>query len=322
MSLTYAEAGVDIENSDSLTTEIKKRASKGPSGWELPAAGGFAAALQLPPEVVDPVILAATDGVGTKVHLAAEMGRLNTIGVDLVAMCVNDIMCHGGRPTAFLDYYASNTLDSRVLEVVEGIVWGCDLARVPLVGGETAEMPGTYRKDALDLAGFALGVVERSKMLPRGDIQAGDSIIGVPSSGLHSNGYSLVRKVLENPQAREDLEMWAEEADIDVLQPTTIYTRLVDDLLGKVGAIAHITGGGLVANTERVIPGFKADIDWRAWVKPTIYHWLSTYVKEAEMRITFNCGIGLAIVTKHPDEVLAVLRNHGYNKSTLIGVVV
>lgn len=303
--LTYAQAGVDIDEGARLVELIKPAARATARPGAAVALGGFAAALDLKAAgFVDPILLATTDGVGTKLKIAIETGRRATIGIDLVAMCVNDLICQGGEPLLFLDYYATGKLDAEIgAEIVTGIAEGCRLADCALAGGETAELPGLYAGDDFDLAGFALGAAERGRLLPHADdIRAGDAIIGVASSGAHSNGYSLIRKVVE----RTGLA-WTAPAPFDaardladaLLAPTRIYVRSVLPLIDAVKGLAHITGGGLVENTPRALPdGLAAKIDWDAWERPALFDWLQREggVPEADMRRTFNLGVGLVAI--------------------------
>ena len=305
--LTYAQAGVDIDEGERLVDLIKPAAKSTARPGAEAALGGFAAAFD--PKAAgfeDPIFLATTDGVGTKLKIAIESGRHETVGIDLVAMCVNDLSAQGAEPLMFLDYYATGKLhaDEAAL-VVQGIAEGCRQAGCALAGGETAEMPGMYAKGDYDLAGFAIGAAERGTLLPRvNEMQAGDAIIGIASSGPHSNGYSLVRKVV----ARSGLA-WDAPAPFAkgkalaeaLLTPTRIYARALkpvfDAKLAK-GA-AHITGGGLVENTPRALPDhLAADFDWTAWTRPAVFDWLQETggVPEADMRRTFNLGVGMVLI--------------------------
>ncbi|NWG53891.1 MAG: phosphoribosylformylglycinamidine cyclo-ligase [Hydrogenophilaceae bacterium] len=329
--LTYAQAGVDIDEGARLVELIKPAARATARPGAAATLGGFAAGLDLKAAGFhDPILLATTDGVGTKLKIAIETGRRATIGIDLVAMCVNDLLCQGGEPLLFLDYYAVAKLDAEIgAEIVRGIAEGCVQAGCALAGGETAELPGLYAGDDFDLAGFALGAAERGRLLPReSEIRAGDVIIGVASSGAHSNGYSLIRKIVE----RTGLA-WTAPAPFDpardladaLLTPTRIYVKSVLPLLDAIKGLAHITGGGLIDNTPRALPqALAAKIDWDAWTRPALFEWLQAEggVPEADMRRTFNLGIGLvAIVARDlADEVERSLAAAG-EMAAIIGEV-
>jgi phosphoribosylaminoimidazole synthetase len=305
--LTYKDAGVDIDEGERLVELIKPAAKSTARPGAEAALGGFAALFD--PKAAgfkDPVFLATTDGVGTKLKIAIESGRHDTVGVDLVAMCVNDLSAQGAEPVMFLDYYATGTLHAReAAAVVAGIAEGCRQAGAALAGGETAEMPGMYARGDYDLAGFAIGAAERGTLLPRvDDMRAGDVLIGVASSGPHSNGYSLVRKIVERsgldwdaPAPFEPNKSLAEA----LLAPTRIYAKALkpvfDAKLAK-GA-AHITGGGLVENTPRALPDHLVpEFDWAAWERPPVFRWLQETggVPEDDMRRTFNLGVGFVLV--------------------------
>ncbi|CAD6235185.1 GSCOCG00007850001-RA-CDS [Cotesia congregata] len=318
-TLSYKSSGVDIQAGDSLVGRIKSLVSGTKTSGVLGSIGGFGGLFDTRAAgFVDPILVSGTDGVGTKLKIAIEAGKHQTVGIDLVAMCVNDVLAHGAQPLFFLDYFACGHLDVNVAaEVVSGIVEGCKRAGCSLIGGETAEMPDMYSTGDYDLAGFAVGAVERENLLPRsGEIGEGDVVIGLPSSGVHSNGFSLVRKVLKlngiclQDTAPFSTRTFAEE----LLEPTRIYTRsVVEALKAKVvKAFAHITGGGLVENVPRVLPpGLAVVLDADKWKIPRIFGWLATAggVNEAEMLRTFNCGIGGIIVCakQHQDRVLKLL---------------
>jgi phosphoribosylformylglycinamidine cyclo-ligase len=305
-ALTYAKAGVDIDAGNTLVEAIKPlaRATARPgAGADL---GGFGALFDLKAAgFIDPVLVACNDGVGTKVKIAIEAGRHETIGIDLVAMCVNDLIVQGAEPLFFLDYFASGALDVDVAKaVIGGIAEGCREAGAALIGGETAEMPGLYAGGDYDLAGFAVGAAERGTLLPRG-VAAGDALIGIASSGLHSNGFSLVRRLVRDRGLAWDAPApFAPAARLGeaLLTPTRIYVRSALAAIretGAVKALAHITGGGLTENLPRVLPeGVAADIDLSAWTPQPVFGWIaqSGGVAETEMLRTFNCGIGLVIV--------------------------
>jgi len=322
--LTYRDAGVDIDAGASLVEAIKPLAKSTRRPGSEAGLGGFGALFDLKAAgFEDPLIVATTDGVGTKLKIAIETGLHDTVGIDLVAMCVNDLLAQGAEPLLFLDYYATAKLEVELAtRVVAGIAEGCRQARCALVGGETAEMPGMYGAGDYDLAGFALGAVERGSTLPRLDAQkSGDVMIGVGSSGPHSNGYSLVRKVVERwgrgwnaPAPFAPGKSLAEA----LMAPTRIYVRSLLPL-AKAGLItggAHITGGGLVENPPRAIAeGLKPHFDWGAWPLPPVFHWLQETggIADQELRRTFNCGIGFVIILG-PDqahEALSALLDAG-----------
>ena len=308
--LTYAEAGVDIDAGNALVERIKPAAAATARPGVVAGLGGFGALFDLKAAgYADPVLVAATDGVGTKLRLAIETGRLDSVGVDLVAMCVNDLVCQGAEPLFFLDYFATAKLDVEgAARVIEGIAAGCRQAGAALVGGETAEMPGMYAAGDFDLAGFAVGAIERGAALPR-DVAEGDVLIGLASSGVHSNGFSLVRRVAENAGLGwvAPCPFGPGELGAALLAPTRIYVRpaLAALKAGGLKALAHITGGGLTENLPRVLPdGLGAEIDLGAWSLPPVFGWLRAEagLADAEMLKTFNCGIGLVAVVA-PDRV-------------------
>ncbi|KYG08773.1 phosphoribosylaminoimidazole synthetase [Sorangium cellulosum] len=307
MSVTYREAGVDIDAGDALVERIKRLAKPTRTPEVLADVGGFAGLCALPGGLSEPVLVSGTDGVGTKLKVAFATGVHHTVGIDLVAMCVNDVLTVGARPLFFLDYFATGKLDVDVGEaVVRGIADGCKQAGCALIGGETAELPGMYADGEYDLAGFAVGVVERSRILDGKRIAPGDAVLAVASSGLHSNGYSLARRVLEKEMGlrmsdRVD-ELGATVGDA-LLTPTRIYARAITALLAACGdavrGLSHITGGGLPGNLPRVLPdGLGAQLDLRSYQRPAIFHLLQRGgpVDEAEMRRTFNLGVGLVAV--------------------------
>ncbi len=309
--LTYRDAGVDITAGSDLVERIKPHAARTRRPGVLAGLGGFGALFELPIERFrNPVLVSGTDGVGTKLRVAQELGRHDSIGIDLVAMCVNDIVVQGAEPLFFLDYYATGRLDLDVAaDVVKGIAEGCVQAGCALVGGETAEMPGMYQGGDYDLAGFAVGIVEKDEILDGSAVQAGDVLLGLASSGPHSNGYSLIRRVLELSSAdlRQPL---AGGGDImlgdALLAPTTIYVRALLAMLKSqhIHALAHITGGGLTENLPRVLPqGLDGRIDLASWPRPPVFDWLQGTggISESEMLRTFNCGIGMVVVLPAAD---------------------
>ena len=303
--LTYADAGVDIDAGNALVERIKPAAKRTDRAGTMAGLGGFGALFDLKAAGYDdPVLVAATDGVGTKLRIAIETGKLDEIGIDLVAMCVNDLVCQGAEPLFFLDYFATGKLEiDAAAEIIEGIAEGCVQANCALIGGETAEMPGMYDGSDFDLAGFSVGAMERGAALPSG-VSEGDVILGLASSGFHSNGYSLVRKLVETAGLRwTDPAPWHQDATVaeDLLTPTDIYVEPVLKAIraGGVHALAHITGGGLTENLPRVLPeGLGAEIDKGGWYMLDPFKWAQATggISDDEMLKTFNCGIGLAIV--------------------------
>lgn len=322
--LTYADAGVDIDAGEMLVDAIKPLAKSTARAGSEPSLGGFGALFDLKAAgFEDPLIVTTTDGVGTKLKIAIETGRHDGVGVDLVAMCVNDLLAQGAEPLLFLDYYATGKLDvDAAKRVVAGIAEGCRQAGCALVGGETAEMPGMYSGGDYDLAGFSLGAVERGHALPCLDRQqAGDIIIGLASSGPHSNGYSLIRKVVEKSGLG-----WGDDAPFvkdrslaqALMEPTRIYVKPVLPLMkaGLVKGAAHITGGGLIENPPRCIAeGLQAKFDWDAWPMPAVFQWMGEVggISDHELRRTFNCGVGfiLIVAAENAEPVLAALLNGG-----------
>ncbi len=299
--LSYAQAGVDIDAGNALVERIKPIVKRTFRPGVLTGLGGFGALFEIPQGFSEPVLVSGTDGVGTKLKLAMQLGRHDSIGIDLVAMCVNDIVVTGAEPLFFLDYYATGHLDLDVATaVVEGIARGCELAGCALTGGETAEMPGMYEGSDYDLAGFAVGIVEKSRLLQADKVQVGDVLLGLASSGPHSNGYSLIRKVIEVSGADLDQAFDGRTLGEALLAPTRIYVKPLLALLEQVEvhALAHITGGGLTENLPRVLPArSKAVIERAAWTLPPVFAWLQEQgrIDEAEMLRTFNCGIGMVV---------------------------
>ncbi|HEX6929511.1 MAG TPA: phosphoribosylformylglycinamidine cyclo-ligase [Gammaproteobacteria bacterium] len=327
-SLTYRDAGVDIDAGEALVDRIKPAAARTKRPGVLAGLGGFGALFELPSGYREPVLVSGTDGVGTKLRLAIESGRHEGVGIDLVAMCVNDIVVQGAEPLFFLDYYASGHLDVDVAAtVVEGIAHGCEISGCALIGGETAELPGMYHGDDYDLAGFSVGIVEKSKLLDGSKVKAGDAVIGLASSGLHSNGYSLARKVLEVSGARRDMDLDGMTLIDRLMAPTRIYVKPLLALLQKIDvhALAHITGGGLLENIPRVIPdGLGVRLDANTWRMPVVFDWLREEgnIAMREMYRTFNCGIGMTVIVDARDAEAAVemLLNAG-EEAQVIGEV-
>lgn len=311
-SLTYRDAGVDIDAGNELVDRIKHTAARTRRPEVLGGLGGFGAMVTLPSGYKEPVLVSGTDGVGTKLRLAMQLGRHDTIGIDLVAMCVNDLVVGGAEPLFFLDYYATGRLNVDVAaDVVAGIGRGCELSGCALVGGETAEMPGMYEGDDYDLAGFCVGVVERSDIIDGARVQAGDALIALGSSGPHSNGYSLIRKILDVSKA--DLNQAVGDSTLAdaLMAPTRIYVKNLLQLIRTVDvrALSHITGGGLPENIPRVLPaGTVAAIDTQSWELPPVFQWLQENggVADTEMYRTFNCGIGMVICVPQSQQALAL----------------
>jgi len=325
-SLSYRDAGVDINAGNQLVERIKPiaRATRRPG--VLDGIGGFGALFEIPTDrYQQPVLVSGTDGVGTKLKLAMDIGKHDTIGIDLVAMCVNDLIVAGAEPLYFLDYYATGKLSLDMAEaVISGIGEGCQQAGCALVGGETAEMPGMYSGDDYDLAGFCVGVVEKSKILDGSQVAAGDVLIGLAASGPHSNGYSLIRKIIEVSGA--DLSQPFADSTLGktLLEPTRIYVKALLALLMQVDvhALAHITGGGLLDNLPRVMPtGTRAVIDSGSWQRPAVFDWLQEQgnVADDEMYRTFNCGVGMVLCVNEADveQTLAVLTEEGESASVI-----
>jgi phosphoribosylformylglycinamidine cyclo-ligase len=319
-SLSYKDAGVNIDAGNALVEKIKGISKRTRRPEVLGGLGGFGALCEIPEGYKQPVLVSGTDGVGTKLRLAMEMGIHNTIGIDLVAMCVNDLIVTGAEPLFFLDYYATGALSvDTAVAVVEGIGKGCELAGCSLVGGETAEMPGMYEGEDYDLAGFCVGVVEKSNIIDGTSVAAGDVLIGIASSGPHSNGYSLVRKILEVSGEKLSRPMGSTTLGEALLAPTTIYVKALLDLFKQtsVKALSHITGGGLLENIPRVLPdNCNAQIQTGSWQWPDVFQWLQREgnVETQEMYRTFNCGVGMVICVAK-ENVDAALRK--LNESNL-----
>ncbi|HWA21368.1 MAG TPA: phosphoribosylformylglycinamidine cyclo-ligase [Caulobacterales bacterium] len=331
--LTYAAAGVDIDEGARLVELIAPAAKATARPGTEASLGGFAAAFDLKAAgFKDPLVLTTTDGVGTKLKVAIEAGKHDTVGIDLVAMCVNDLVAQGAEPLVFLDYYATGALNAdEAATIIRGIAEGCRQAGCALAGGETAEMPGMYTKGDYDLAGFSMGAAERGTLLPKLDqIKAGDVLIGMASSGPHSNGYSLVRKVVE----RSGLK-WTDAAPFApgktladaLLEPTRIYVKALLPLIraGKLKGLAHITGGGLVENTPRALPKHvRAAFDWNAWKRPAVFQWLQETgaIPEEDIRRTFNLGIGMVAIAARgeSDAIIASLKAAG-EEAMIVGEV-
>lgn len=328
-SLSYRDAGVDIDAGDALVENIKPFAKRTMRPEVLGGLGGFGALVEISKKYQEPVLVSGTDGVGTKLKLAFDWNKHDTVGIDLVAMSVNDILVQGAEPLFFLDYFACGKLDvPQATDVIKGIAEGCEQAGCALIGGETAEMPGMYPVGEYDLAGFAVGVVEKSKVITGRDIKPGDVVLGLKSNGVHSNGYSLVRKIIERAQpdldAAFDGDKTLREA---VIAPTRIYVKPLLALMEKltVKGMAHITGGGITENTPRVLPANTvAQIDAGSWTMPKLFQWLQAEgnVDAQEMYRTFNCGIGMVVIVDaaDADAAAAFLAEQGETVSR-IGVI-
>ncbi len=319
-ALSYRDAGVDIEAGNQLVEQIKPHVARTMRPEVIGGLGGFGALFEIPLDrYKQPVLVSGTDGVGTKLKLALEMNKHDTIGIDLVAMCVNDILVLGAEPLYFLDYYATGHLDNAVAaDVIKGIAEGCLQAGAALTGGETAEMPGMYGAGDYDLAGFCVGIVEKNAIIDGSKVQAGDVLIGLSSSGPHSNGYSLVRKIIEVSQARLDDKFEGSTLGEALLAPTRIYAKSIHALLQQVDvhAMSHITGGGLLENIPRVMPDdTRALIQSSSWQLPAVFQWLQQQggVVDQEMYRTFNCGVGMVLVVAaaDADKTIGLLKDNG-----------
>jgi phosphoribosylformylglycinamidine cyclo-ligase len=329
-ALNYRDAGVDIDAGSELIERIKPAVAKTRRPGVLAGLGGFGALFELPLDRYrEPVLVSGTDGVGTKLKLAVEAGLHDSIGIDLVAMCVNDIVVAGAEPLFFLDYYATGKLELDVAtDVVTGIARGCELAGAALVGGETAEMPGMYSEGDYDLAGFSVGIVEKSRILDGSTVAAGDALIGLASSGPHSNGYSLIRKIIEVSGSSLSDDLDGRPLAEWLLAPTRIYVKPLLSLFAEIDvhALAHITGGGLSENLPRVLPeNTAAEIDTASWQQSAVFDWLQEHgnVETAEMYRTFNCGIGMVVcvAANDADKAIAHLTSQGED-ARLIGNIV
>ena len=333
-SSRYLQAGVNLAAGGAVARRAADFAAQTRPALQkqnaklLADIGGFAAAVQIP-KLQNPVLLAATDGVGTKIQLLLQAGKIRGAGIDLVAMCVNDLACHGARPLFFLDYYACGKLNpAAAAEFLDGVADGCRQAECALVGGETAEMPGVYPPDGMDAAGFAVGICEREQLLSPGNVSAGCKIVGVASSGPHSNGFSLIRKILADAKVCVPPQNKTESALVEsILAPTRIYVRALAALRGRVPVLsaAHITGGGLTENLPRAIPaGLRAELFPDSWPRPEVFNFLQKAgkVDEDEMRRVFNCGIGFAVIVaeKEAETAVAVLRDNG-ERAQVIGEI-
>lgn len=319
--ISYKDAGVDIDAGNSFVENIKPLVKSTKIPGVLGGIGSFAGAFELPKGFKEPVMLAATDGVGTKLKLAIDSGIHNTVGIDLVAMCVNDLLCNFGTPSFFLDYYATGKLDVKIAtSVVAGIAEGCIRSECALIGGETAEMPGMYSQDDYDLAGFAVGVAEKSEMDRVSLVRAGHKLIALPSSGLHSNGFSLARKVLFEKMGMKFEDDFNGKPLIEtLLTPTNIYVKTFKALKNEIVAMAHITGGGIVENLPRVLPEhLKAEVKKSSIRVLPIFELMSAHVAEDEMYRAFNMGVGMILVVEESNVEKILAATDGY----LIGEIV
>lgn len=328
-SLSYKDAGVDIDAGNELVNRIKSVVKETKRPEVMGGLGGFGALCSIPQKYKEPILVSGTDGVGTKLRLAMDLNRHDSIGIDLVAMCVNDLIVQGAEPLFFLDYYATGRLNVDIATtVITGIAEGCKQSGCALIGGETAEMPGMYQGNDYDLAGFCVGVVEKSNMIDGSKVKDGDALIALASSGAHSNGYSLIRKIIENNGIKPQNEQLEGKSLVDhLLAPTKIYVKSVLDLISQtsVHAIAHITGGGFWENIPRVLPNnTKAILNEASWQWPTIFNWLqhAGNVSRHEMYRTFNCGVGLIIILPNQfvDKAISLLNSNG-EKAWLIGEI-
>ena len=318
-NLTYRDAGVDIDAGDALVENIKPFAKKTLRSEVMAGIGGFGALCKIPAKYSEPVLVSGTDGVGTKLKLAFELDCHDTIGIDLVAMSVNDILVQGAEPLFFLDYFACGKLDvATATRVVQGIAAGCEQAGCALIGGETAEMPGMYPAGEYDLAGFAVGVVEKSKIIDGKAIAPGDAVLGLASSGAHSNGYSLIRRIVAKNKVDLSVRLADKTLSDLIMAPTRIYVKSVLQLMEKVPVkgLAHITGGGLVDNVPRILPeGLSARLTRGNWPLPPLFAWLQQQgnVAEAEMLRVFNCGIGMVVIvaSQHAQAAIDLLHAAG-----------
>jgi phosphoribosylformylglycinamidine cyclo-ligase len=326
--ISYRDSGVDIDAGDALVERIKPLVKRTQGPEVLAGIGGFGALVEIPAGYRRPVLVAGTDGVGTKLRLAIDAGQHDTIGIDLVAMCANDVVVQGAAPLFFLDYYATGKLQVAVAEaVIRGIVEGCVRAGAALVGGETAEMPGMYHGEDYDLAGFCVGVVEKDSIIDGSGIRAGDAVIGLASSGAHSNGYSLIRKLIAHSQATARTMLDGRGLFERLLTPTRIYVKPLLELIRAqpVHGLAHITGGGLSENVPRVLPGgLEVLLERRRWHRDPVFDWLQRTgrIDRAEMYRTFNCGIGMVAIVpaEGADAAIALLNSHG-ETAALVGAV-
>ena len=327
--LTYAESGVDIETGNEVVSVIKPLAQDTHNDSVLSNIGGFGGLFELhAKDYKRPILVSSTDGVGTKLKLAQTLGKEHLIGIDLVAMCVNDVIVQGAKPLFFLDYYATSKLEvAMASRIIQGIVQGCKESNMALIGGETAEMPGIYQSGDFDLAGFCVGLVDFDNIIDGRSIEAGNVVIGMYSSGPHSNGYSLIRKIIDIQKS--NLESKFNDATLGdaLIEPTIIYVKPILNVIGKfpINGIAHITGGGFKENIERILPNHcNALIETSCWNQPDVFNWIQNEgkISEDEMFNTFNCGIGMVLIIKenHASEIMETFFKLGY-QSTQIGYI-
>lgn len=328
-SLTYADSGVDIETGNEVVSVIKPLAQDTHNDSVLSNIGGFGGLFELhTKDYKRPILVSSTDGVGTKLKLAQALGKEHLIGIDLVAMCANDVIVQGAKPLFFLDYYATSKLEvAMASRIIQGIVQGCKESNMALIGGETAEMPGIYQSGDFDLAGFCVGLVDFDNIIDGRSIEAGNVVIGMYSSGPHSNGYSLIRKIIDIQKS--NLESKFNDATLGdaLIEPTIIYVKPILNVIGKfpINGIAHITGGGFKENIERILPNHcNALIETSCWNQPDVFNWIQNEgkISEDEMFNTFNCGIGMVLIIKenHASEIMETFLKLGY-QSTQIGYI-
>lgn len=318
-SVTYRDAGVDIEAGDALVDKIKPFAKRTMRPEVMSSIGGFGSLFAMPEKFKEPVLVSGTDGVGTKLKLAFQLDKHDTVGIDLVAMSVNDILVQGAEPLFFLDYFACGKLSvDTAADVVKGIAQGCELSGCALVGGETAEMPGMYPDGEYDLAGFAVGCVDKSQIIDGTTISEGDVVLSLASSGAHSNGYSLIRKLIDQSGINMDADFHGQPFRDVIMAPTKLYVKSVLALLAEmpIKGMAHITGGGITENIPRILPdGLTAEIQSGSWQLPPLFEWLQQQgnIANNELYKTFNCGIGMAIIINaaQADAAAAILKSHG-----------
>lgn len=319
--ISYKDAGVNIDTGNQFVETIKRDVKKTFNKNVLGNLGSFSGAYALPTGYEEPVLLSATDGVGTKLKIAIESKRLETVGIDLVAMCVNDLICNFGTPMFFLDYYATGKLIKKDAEkILSGIIKGCKISKIALIGGETAEMPSMYNNSDFDLAGFSVGIAEKKDIDRVGRIKEGQKIIALPSSGLHSNGYSLVRKILFDKLKMNINDIFNNKPLIETLiEPTKIYTEEFLKNRDKIQALAHITGGGLVENIPRILPdNLSAKIDKRLIKSHYIFNFLKDYVDEKNLYLTFNMGVGMIFIVNEEDSQLVCKNSNGYEIGQIV----
>ncbi len=329
--MDYLSAGVDIEAGNNLVERIKPFVKQTTTTGVLGGIGGFGGLFEIPQGYTNPVLVSGTDGVGTKLKLAMEIGKHDTVGIDLVGMCVNDILVCGAKPLYFLDYYASGKLEVDVAsEVIKGIADACIQSEMALIGGETAEMPGMYNNGEYDLAGFCVGIVEKKQIIDGSTVEAGDVLIGIASSGPHSNGYSLIRKIISDNKIDLSQNLAGKSLAEHLVEPTRIYVKAISELKKslKIKALSHVTGGGISENLPRVLPsGISAEIKTNNIALPAIFEWLKEQgrIHQNEMLRTFNCGIGMivCVAAQHQQQCLDILQNSGYGyPSKVIGHLV